>query len=262
MKAFLQQIVDYKKEEILQKKKRVSFEELKKKTASMTFEKRDFKEAILSPRFETSLIAEIKISSPSAGALGLEEDLRNRAMHYEKAGANAISLVVEKKFFHGNLDFIKQAKKVSSLPILAKDFIVDEYQIYQAKLYQADALLLIAMLLEKKQLAKFIALCFELGIEPVVEINNADDLEKVKDLFFHCLAINARDLDTFEVSVEKACDLLNQIPQSFVKLGFSGILSAKEVKQYKDAGAKGVLVGTALMRTNNPGLVIQELKKT
>ncbi len=192
---------------------------------------------------------------------GSSDEIIKRAIAYKKAGAEAISFITEKHYFKGDISFIPQLKKTVSLPILQKDFVVDEYQIYQAKIAGSDALLLIVRYLDIETLKHFVSLCQKLNIEPVVEINNKEDLAKAIETRTKLIAVNARDLQTFEVNVDRACELLRKIPDRFTKLGFSGIHSSLEVKKYKEAGARGVLVGTELMKAKNIGEFLLSLRK-
>lgn len=220
-----------------------------------------FYQAMLHPKFgKVAIIAEIKLASPSEGVLGTADDIIIRARQYEQAGADAISIVTEKYLFHGETEFVGRIKKAISLPVLQKDFVTDEYQISESKFAGADAILLIARLVDLDKLKNFTALAQELGMEAVVEINSQADLVKAVKTSAKIIAVNARDLDTFEVNVDRACKLLKKVPDKFIKLGFSGIHSRAEVEKYKQAGAKAVLVGTALMKTNNIDMKILELK--
>lgn len=197
------------------------------------------------------IIAEVKFASPTNPNLGSPKQLLSRVKEYEKAGADIISIITEKHFFKGSLEFIKRVKETVDLPILQKDFVIDEYQIYQAKFLGSNAVLLIVRLLDKKTLRRFIDLAFKIGIEPVIEVSTKKDLEIAFGTSARVLAVNARDLDTFDVSVERASNLLKQIPNSYIKLGFSGVKGREEVEKYLQAGARGVLVGTSLMKTKN-----------
>ncbi|MBI2430920.1 MAG: indole-3-glycerol-phosphate synthase [Candidatus Levybacteria bacterium] len=198
-----------------------------------------------------AIIAEIKFASPTNPNLGSPEDLLDRAKEYEKAGADAISIITKKAFFRGDIRFVSEVKKVVKIPILQKDFVIDERQIYEAKKAGADALLLIARIVSKEQLKAFVLLAQKLGIEPVVEVFDEKDLKKAVATKARFIAVNARDLETFAVDVDGACKLIEKIPNKFIKLGFSGIQSRAEVEKYIKAGAKGVLVGTALMKAKN-----------
>lgn len=215
-------------------------------------DKQKFINAILAPkRGDIAIIAEIKFASPTEPRLGAKSDLVKRAKQYQQAGADAISLIVEPHIFKGDLSDVAKVKKTISLPILVKDFVTDEQQIYQAKKAGADAILLIAKIVDKEELAEFVTKTQAVGLEPVVEINSKDDLEKALITETNIIAVNARNLDTLEVDVEGACRLLSRVPNSFVKLGFSGINGRLEVEKYQKAGAKGVLVGTSLMKAKN-----------
>lgn len=198
-----------------------------------------------------AVIGEIKFASPTAGILGTEKDLLSRATAYEANGVDAISIVTEKHFFQGDVSFVTQIKKEVHITVLQKDFVIDPYQIQQAKQAGADALLLIAKIVSAKELQQFVDLCLEIGIEPVVEINDEHDLQSAFQTHTNIIAVNARNLDTFAVDVANACQLLETIPSRYIRLGFSGITSHKEVMEYKNAGAKGILVGTSLMKSSN-----------
>ncbi|HSW88668.1 MAG TPA: indole-3-glycerol phosphate synthase TrpC [Candidatus Saccharimonadales bacterium] len=242
MHNILQDIIEKKKLDLIEKKRNYN----------------KFKQNITSKNI--AVIAEIKLASPSAGMLGSEDEIITRAVSYEKAGANAISFITEKHYFKSDISFIPKIKEKISLPILQKDFVVDAYQIYEAKTVDSDALLLIARLLDKKTLQKFVLLCQELGIEPVVEINDAKDLSKAIETNTKIIAVNARNLENFEIDIENACELLKKIPDTFIKLGFSGIQSNKEVKKYQEAGASAILVGTELMKAEDIEAFITKLK--
>ncbi len=207
------------------------------------------------------IITEIKLASPTVPYFGSEKNIVKRAVDYEDAGANAISIITEKHFFKGDINFISKIKRKINIPILQKDFVINSYQIYQAKIIGADALLLIAKIVNKKTLIEFVSLCQEIGLEPIVEINDKSDLKKVLTTSTRIIAVNARDLETFVVNVDQACRLMRKIPNRFIKLGFSGIKSVSEVNKYRNAGAKGILVGSSLMKTKNIKKFIKELKK-
>lgn len=221
-----------------------------------------FKERIINPKIgDIGLIAEVKLASPTKGDLGKKIETLNRLKIYQDTGADAISIITENKTFRGSLDLVSTVKRnTSELPILQKDFVIDDFQIEESRRLGADALLLIARIVNDKQLKRFVKLCREKGLEPVVEICSLEDLAKAIKSGTEIIAVNARDLDTFEVNLDKACQLLKKIPEKFIKLGFSGIHSRTEVEKYKQAGAKAVLVGTELMKTSDIEKKILELK--
>jgi indole-3-glycerol phosphate synthase len=246
---FLKQIIEKKRLDIL-KTQKTQFAEKSEYLTSRESNSSSFMKIFDDKNKDRiKLIAEIKIASPMNPYLGSAEKLLERARKYEEVGADAVSIITEKHYFKGDISFVSKVKQHVSLPILQKDFIIDSVQIHEAKKAGADALLLIARLTNAKQLEEFVDLCFALQIEPVVEINNKEDLEKAVSSPTNIIAVNARDLDTLKIDVQNACLLVQKIPDSFIKLGFSGIQSAHEVLQYKNAGAKGVLVGTSLMKT-------------
>lgn len=198
------------------------------------------------------IIAEIKLSTPTLKGLGSEKDVIAKAKEYQKARADMISVVTEKNFFNGSIGFIKKIKDARiTLPILHKDFIIDPYQVYESKFIGADAILLIAKIVDTKTLKELTTLASSLGIEPIVEISDTDDLKKALQTKAIFIAVNARNLNTFKIDIDKACELLRKIPRRYIRLAFSGINSKEEMRRYKNAGAKGVLIGTGLMKTQD-----------
>lgn len=238
----LDEIVEYKKQEVARKLLR-----------------RDFLQAILKPE-GIAIIAEIKLSSPSGGVLGLDAEIEARVRSYELGGADAISVVVDEKFFQGNLNLINRIKKTSSLPILAKDFIIEEYQVFEALVYGADAILLIARILSSEKLKQLVALSSSLGLLAIVEVNEVDELSGALASQAKVIAVNARDLDSFKIDLSKALSIGRKIPPERIFLGFSGVNSPEEANLYHGAGAKAVLVGSSLMKSSDPEKLIKELK--
>ncbi|HSW98063.1 MAG TPA: indole-3-glycerol-phosphate synthase [Candidatus Saccharimonadales bacterium] len=243
MHNFLEDIIEKKKLDLIEKKKDTGI----------------FRRTLKASK-NIGIIAEIKLASPTAGLLGSEDEILTRAVAYEKAGADAISFITEKHYFKSDISFIPRIKEKVSLPILQKDFVIDEYQIYEAKLMHADALLLIARLLDTATLQTFVLLCQKVGMEPIVEITDMQDLAKALETKTNIIAVNARDLATFVVDIDKAGDLLKKIPDTFITVGFSGIQSNKEVKKYKEAGADAILVGTELMKAENIEECMKDLR--
>ncbi len=235
MQNILEKIIKNKLKEVAEKKK-----------------KRNFLDAIKNPKTgDISIIAEMKLVSPGEGRLGEKKDIIKRAMKYEESGADAISVVVDYKYFGGKLEFIRQIKHTVLLSVLAKDFVVDPYQIYEMKIYGADAVLLIAKIVSFDKLIKLVNLAQKLNIEPVIEVQSEEELENAIKTNTRLIAVNARDLNTFKTDVDRACKLLKLIPEQFTALGFSGVSNRRDIEKYRKAGAKGVLVGTSLMRSNN-----------
>ncbi|MBI2617720.1 indole-3-glycerol-phosphate synthase [Candidatus Gottesmanbacteria bacterium] len=209
---------------------------------------------------DIALIAEIKIASPTSGRLGNLADVKEKVSSYELGGADSLSVVVDKKYFGGSFALLQKVRSFSQLPILSKDFVIDKYQVYEAKFHGADAVLLIAKIVSQDKLKMLVKLVRELEMEPVVEVNSLEELRRVLRVNTRIIAVNARNLDDFSLDLDKACRILKRIPQNMVALAFSGVSSRNEIVKYKDAGAKGVLVGTTLMKSKDPAKVIKELK--
>lgn len=257
----LPRIIDQTRVDVEERKRRTPLDVVKRSHQGLgaTLE-RPFESAIAAPKKgDVAIIAEIKLASPSEPDLGRAEDITSRAKAYEQAGIDAISVVTEKHFFNGDPSYVGEIKQATTLPVLQKDFIIDQYQIYEVKQAGADAILLIARLLDKEQLQDFVELAFSLGLEPVVEVNDEKDVAKAIGTKTEIIAVNARDLHTMQVDVDGACDLLTKTPDEYVKLGFSGINGREEIEEYRKAGAKGVLVGTSLMKAENIQEFIQGL---
>ena len=164
MSNILKTITNHKKQELIKRKKTTPLTKLVVKLKSSRPQKSNFLKSLQKPTDNISLIAEIKLHSPSAGHLGDKQDIVKRALAYQKAGADALSVITDHKFFHGQISFIKKIKRSSSLPILQKDFVIDLYQLYEAKLAGADALLLITKIVKPDKLRKFVDLAYQLGL--------------------------------------------------------------------------------------------------
>jgi len=218
---------------------------------------RDFKTAISVPQ-KINLIAEIKFASPSAGLICEKADPTVVGRVYEAAGAAAISLLTDKRFFQGDLNQLPRLKKAISLPILRKDFIIDEIQVQQALFYGADAVLLIARILSQPQLAEFISMCKELGPVPFTEVHDRDDLDKAVESGAEIIGINNRDLDSFEVDINTTFKLAPLIPPDCVLVSESGI-TEEDIRALQTTGIHAVLVGSALMGSKDLALKTKKM---
>lgn len=207
---------------------------------------RDFKSAISRPG-RINLIAEIKFASPSAGIIREKTDPVEIGRIYERCGAAAISLLTDQKFFHGHLDNLPRVKQAIKLPVLRKDFIIDEIQIREALAWGADAVLLIVRILSLAQLKELLQACYENGLAALVEAHNLEDLEKALDSGAEIIGINNRDLDTFEINLGTTHELAVRIPQDLVIVGESGIHDKKDIDGLKGSRVNAVLVGSSLM---------------
>src|SRR4030043_2315645 len=254
---FLEKIVEIKKEEIRRRKTPARQKEMEEMIPSLPLP-RDFLKAIFLPS-PMGVIAEVKRAPPSLGVINEDIDILQVAREYEKGGASAISVLTEENFFKGHLSYLNLIKKETSLPVLQKDFILDPFQIYEGRVSGADAILLIAALLDREQLNDFVNLAKSLHMVPLVEIHNEDDLEKILDFNLSLIGINNRDLRTFEVDLRTSLRLRRKIPSKIKVISESGIKSSEDVKVLKWAGFDGILVGEILMRSTDPALKIKEL---
>ncbi len=254
---FLEKIIKMKKEEVQSRKTRTRQKEMEE-TISHLLPPRNFAEAI-SQHTPMALIAEIKGASPSIGLIKEEVDIRRIASAYEEGGACAISVLTESNFFKGGISRLHQVKGETSLPILQKDFIIDPFQIYEGRISGADAILLIAPILDQEQLKDFVLLIQNLRMVPLVEIHDEKDLRKISSLHLPMIGINNRDLRTFQVDLRATLRLKKEIPPKTKVISESGIKSAEEVRVLREAGVDGILVGETLMRATDPASKIKEL---
>ena len=219
---------------------------------------RNFKESISVPG-RINLIAEIKFASPSVGIIRENFDPVAAGKIYEEAGAAAISLLTDKKFFKGDLKYLPIVKKAVSLPVLRKDFIIDKVQVTESFLSGADAVLLIARILSLQTLTELIIYCKSLGLAALTEVHNRDDLANALKAGADIIGINNRDLDTFKVDLKTTLDLAADIPQNIILVSESGIKTKENLFKIKKTGINAVLVGTGLMENENIGAKAGEL---
>ena len=201
---------------------------------------------------KSGVIAEFKRHSPSKGDINPYAKVEEVSIGYMQAGASALSVLTDEKFFKGKNADLTEARKFNFCPILRKDFVVEEYQIIEAKSIGADAILLIAECLEKEEIARFAKLAKSLGLEVLMEIHSKDQLSKISpDL--DLIGVNNRNLKTFEVSTQTSVDLFDHIPSDFVRISESGISEPKTIAELKAVGFQGFLIGERFMATANPG---------
>ena len=211
---------------------------------------RDFKAAISAPQ-RISLIAEIKFASPSAGTIRQKTDPIPIGRIYQDAGAAAISLLTDRRFFQGDLNQLPRLKRAISLPILRKDFIIDAVQVQEAFVYGADAVLLIARILSPAQLSELISACRELGLAYLTEVHDRDDLERAIDCGAEIIGINNRDLDSFAVDINTTYQLAPLVPSDRILISESGIKNKGDIRSLKDTRVQAVLMGSALMESDD-----------
>ncbi len=254
----LDEIVKHKIIEVNRQKELLPLDEIKR-NFNVNHVSRRFKEAISVPN-RINLIAEIKKASPSRGIIRKDFDPADIAITYEANGASAISVITDKKFFHGELEFLSIVRSVTSLlPILRKDFIIDEYQIYQSKMAGADAILLIAAILDLDTLQRFWDVATEIGLDCLVEVHTADELRKVLRTSASIIGINNRNLHTFEVDIQTTAMLSKMIPEGKVIVSESGIFSKDDVVFLKSNGVHAMLIGESLMASDNIASKMREL---
>ena len=206
-----------------------------------------------------AVIAEIKKASPSKGVFRDDFDPARIAESYEKAGAACLSILTDKDYFQGSEAFLQQGRNACSIPVIRKDFLVDPYQVYEAKVINADCILLIASSLSDMQLQDFSGIATELGMDVLVEVHNDEELTSALKLDTPLIGINNRDLHTFEVSLENTYNLLERIPENRMVVTESGILSRDDVAAMRAKQVNAFLVGEAFMRAEFPGDKLAEL---
>jgi indole-3-glycerol phosphate synthase len=205
------------------------------------------------------VIAEVKKASPSKGVLRADFHPANIAQSYENGGASCLSVLTDVQFFQGSPEYLKQARAACDLPVIRKDFIVDLYQVYEARAMGADAILLIVAALDHGLMADLEACAQELGMDVLVEVHDGDELDAALKLKTRLLGINNRNLRTFEVTLDTTIGLLPRIPAERLVVTESGILAPADVKRIRDANVHAFLVGEAFMRAPDPGTELRRL---
>lgn len=219
---------------------------------------RDFFAALAAPG-PIRLIAEVKKASPSAGIIRADFDPVAIAKTYEAHGASCISVLTDEQYFQGDLQYLRDVREAVRLPVLRKDFILDEYQLYEARAAGADAVLLIAECLDDASLRKLFQTALELGMTPLVELYDVENLPRVFDAGAKLIGVNNRDLRTFKVDLHHTIRLRERVPDECVLVGESGIRSREDVLLLQEAGVDAMLVGEQLMRQSDIGAAVEEL---
>jgi indole-3-glycerol phosphate synthase len=252
---FLKTIVERKHAEVECAKERHSLESLRER-ARKGQPSRDFQKPFLSG---FACIAEVKKKSPSRGLLAQDFVPDQIALDYERGGAAALSVLTDNEFFGGSLEDLVEVKGATSLAVLRKDFIIDEYQIYEARVYGADAILLISEILSEEEICGFNALAKELGMTVVVESHDADGIEKAKRAGAQIMGVNNRDLDTFALDLQTSFFLKPLIPDQIIAISESGIKTSADLQRLMDVGYRGALIGETLMLLNNREQALRNL---
>lgn len=208
---------------------------------------------------QAAVIAEIKKASPSKGVLRADFMPADIAQSYAEFGAACLSVLTDKQFFQGSVDYLKQARASCDLPVLRKDFMIDVYQVYEARAMGADAILLIAACLDDAQMAEMEAVARSLDMAVLVEVHDRAELERALKLKTRLVGINNRNLKTFEVSLQTTLDMLPDVPADRLLVTESGILTPDDVRRMREARVNAFLVGEAFMRANEPGQALAQL---
>lgn len=260
MSDILNQIVAVKHEEIAAAKKKKSLEAVREDAFSRVLT-RDFEGALRAKisAGQAAVIAEIKKASPSKGVLREDFIPADIAQSYAEYGAACLSVLTDRQFFQGSSEYLKQARASCDLPVLRKDFMVDAYQVYEARSMGADCILLIAACLSDAQMAELEAVARSLDMAVLVEVHDAQELQRALKLKTRLVGINNRNLRTFEVSLDTTLGMLKDVPADRLLVTESGILQREDVQKMRAAGVHAFLVGEAFMRAKEPGEALAQL---
>lgn len=255
----LDEIVAKTKERLVEVKQNKSLDQLIGEVSKLEIkEDFPFKEALKDP--EIAIIAEVKKASPSKGLISRDFDYIEIAREYEEAGASAISVLTEPYFFKGSNDFLMEISENVSIPILRKDFTIDEYMIYEAKLLGASAVLLIVSILDDAQLKEYLDLSHDLGLSAIVETHDANEIKTALDAGAEIIGVNNRNLADFTVDIENSIRLRSLVGDDVVFISESGIKTKEDVTRLKENNVDAVLIGETLMRSEDKKSMIFELK--
>ncbi len=255
---FLDDILIGKQQEVEAAKAQVPLEDLRARLSGHLAD-RSLRRAITHPD-RLAFIAELKRRSPSKGMLRERFDPVSLAQSFEAAGADALSVVTDEPFFGGHLDFLRDAKQFTELPVLRKDFVIDPYQVYQAATHGADAVLLIVKILPQEALVECMEVAETLDLEPLVEVHAPEELRRALGAGAHVIGINHRDLQTFTLDMTLAERLVPLIPAGKLIVAESGIQGAEDLARFRRLGVHALLVGECLMRAQDPAAKLRELR--
>ncbi|MCI0554997.1 MAG: indole-3-glycerol phosphate synthase TrpC [Anaerolineae bacterium] len=256
--SILQTILEHKRKEIDQARNVVSLSEMKRR-AEQAPPVRPFRDSLRGHGL--SVIAEIKKASPSKGMMVKEFHPASLAQEFESHGAAALSVLTDSEFFQGDPTYIQAVKSAASIPVLRKDFIIDEYQVYESRSIGADAILLIVSALSQKALEQFYRLARSVGMDVLVEVHSADEVQRVNAIQAEIIGVNNRDLGTFNVSLDTSLRLKPLIRSEAVTVSESGIADSKDALVLREAGFDAVLVGEGLMLSSNRKKTLQQIKQ-
>ncbi|RVU01738.1 indole-3-glycerol phosphate synthase TrpC [Mucilaginibacter limnophilus] len=257
--TILDKIVANKKREVAAAKAKVSYTQLEE-SEYFHRETYSFKEFLLDEN-RTGIIAEFKRKSPSKGIINDQVTVKEVTTAYADAGASALSVLTDRNFFMGRKADLIRARQLNTIPVLRKDFMIDEYQVIEAKALGADIILLIAAILTPDEIKKLASLAKSLGLNVLLEVHNLEELQRSIDPNLDAIGVNNRNLADFTVSVQTSFDLAEHIPDEFLKISESAISNTNVIKELKKAGFSGFLIGENFMRQEDPGAAMREFVK-
>ena len=259
MIKMLEEIVEKTKERLTESKESKSLDQLKEEVQNLEITQDfPFKKALSED--EISIIAEVKRASPSKGLIAEDFDYLTIAKEYEEAGASAISVLTEPYFFKGSNDYLKEISQCVSIPTLRKDFVIDEYMIWEAKALGASAVLLIVSILSIVELKKFLDLAHDLGLSAIVETHDGDEIRTALNVGAEIIGVNNRDLTDFTVNIENSISLRRCVSGDVIFISESGIKTPEDVRKLKENDVDAVLIGETLMKSDDKKSMILELK--
>lgn len=255
--TILDQLADYARERVVAAKEKVSIEEIKAQALALPKGDFEFEKAL--GKEKLAFICECKKASPSKGLIAEHFPYLDIAKEYEAAGADCISVLTEPKWFLGSDEYLRQIASAVSIPCIRKDFTVDEYMIYEAKVLGAKAVLLICAILSEKQIKEYIDICDTLGISALVEAHDEEEIQMAINCGARLIGVNNRNLKNFTVDTENSKKLRQMVPKDVVFVSESGIKDANDVKILREIGADAVLIGETLMRAEDKKAKLAEL---
>ena len=256
--TILDELAEYAKERVENQKKKISLAEIK--NSALSLPKGDFSFEKALKKDDIAFICECKKASPSKGVIAENFPYLQIAKDYETAGADCISVLTEPKWFLGSDEYLKEIANAVSIPCLRKDFTVDEYMIYQAKLLGASAVLLICSILSESQLKEYIAICEMLGLSALVEVHDESEIQMALQSGAKMIGVNNRNLKDFSVDTNNSGNLRKLVPNDIIFVSESGVKTSEDVQTLRNIGANAVLVGETLMRAENKKQKLAELR--
>lgn len=256
--TILDQLADYARERVETEKKVVPLDAVKSRATALPKGNFEFEKAL--KKDGISFICECKKASPSKGVIAEDFPYLKIAKDYEAAGADCISVLTEPKWFLGSGKYLKEIAEAVSIPCIRKDFVVDEYMIYEAKLLGAKAVLLICSILTAQQIKDYIAVCDSLGLSALVEAHDAEEVRMAVDCGARIIGVNNRNLKDFSVDTGNSRQLRELVPEDVIFVSESGVQSAEDIALLRDAGVDAVLIGEALMRADDKSAKLAELR--